>query len=166
MPGATQDVNRTIPRFDHADDTAVRDHFITAAVQNIARAKRNLAGLQKAATAVADSARPPLQAEIDQLQRDVDVAEGMLGELQNAGVVAVEGLSSRAERRGGQAAQRAGEQHPRLSLLSPAARAPAAPPDRCNWQVTWSAAGPFHPRAVPACRRSPASARVSSAGRG
>jgi sporulation protein YlmC with PRC-barrel domain len=41
MPGATQDVVRTIPRFDYANDTAVRDHFIAAAVDDIARARRN-----------------------------------------------------------------------------------------------------------------------------
>ena len=31
MPGATQDVIRTTPRFDYATDTAVRDHFMAAA---------------------------------------------------------------------------------------------------------------------------------------
>jgi len=86
MPGATQDVIRTIPRFDYANDTAVRDHFIAAAEQDIARARRNLASLEKAAAAAEADARVKLQAEVDQLQRDVQVAEGKLAELQNASV--------------------------------------------------------------------------------
>jgi sporulation protein YlmC with PRC-barrel domain len=86
MPGATQDVIRTIPRFDYATDTAVRDHFIAAAVDDIGRARRNLAALQKAAAAVEESARAKLLVEIDQLQRDVQVAEGKLAEMQNASV--------------------------------------------------------------------------------
>lgn len=86
MPGATQDVIRTIPRFDYATDTAVRDHFIAAAVDDIGRARRNLAALQKAAAAVEESARVKLLVEIDQLQRDVQVAEGKLAEMQNASV--------------------------------------------------------------------------------
>ena len=86
MPGATQDVVRTIPRFDYATDTAVRDHFIDAAAQDIARARRNLVALQKAATATEANAQARLQVEIDQLQRDVQVAEGRLAELQNASV--------------------------------------------------------------------------------
>ena len=86
MPGATQDVIRTIPRFDYATDTAVRDHFVAAAVEDIGRARRNLAALQKAAGAAEAEARLKLQPEIDQLQRDLLVAEGKLAELQNASV--------------------------------------------------------------------------------
>ncbi len=86
MPGATQDVIRTIPRFDYANDTAVRDHFIAAAVEDIGRARRNLVALQKAAEATGAEARLKLQPEIDQLQRNVQVAEGKLAELQNASV--------------------------------------------------------------------------------
>ena len=86
MPGATQDVIRTIPRFDYATDTAVRDHFIEAAAQDIARARRNLVVLQKAAAAAEAQGQARLQLEIDQLQRDVQVAEGKLAELQNASV--------------------------------------------------------------------------------
>ena len=86
MPGATQDVIRTIPRFDYATDTAVRDHFVAAAVEDIGRARRNLGALQKAAGATEAEARVKLQPEIDQLQRDLQVAEGKLAELQNASV--------------------------------------------------------------------------------
>jgi sporulation protein YlmC with PRC-barrel domain len=86
MPGATQDVVRTIPRFDYANDTAVRDHFIAAAVDDIARARRNLAALQKAAVAAGAETQVKLQVEVDQLQRDVQVAEGKLAEMQNASV--------------------------------------------------------------------------------
>jgi hypothetical protein len=76
MPGATQDVIRTIPRFDYATDTALRDHFVAAAVEDIGRARRNLGALQKAAGATEAEARVKLQPEIDQLQRDLQVAEG------------------------------------------------------------------------------------------
>ncbi len=86
MPGATQDVIRTIPRFDYATDTAVRDHFIASAEQDIGRARRSLVGLQKAATAAEPTMRAPLQAEIDQLQRHLLVADGKLAEMQNASV--------------------------------------------------------------------------------
>ncbi|MDH4392543.1 MAG: PRC-barrel domain-containing protein [Aquabacterium sp.] len=86
MPGATQDVIRTIPRFAYANDTAVRDHFIAAATQDIARARRNLVSLQKTAGLAEADARVKLQVEVDQLQRDVQVAEGKLAELQNASV--------------------------------------------------------------------------------
>lgn len=86
MPGATQDVIRTIPRFDYATDTSVRDHFIASAEQDIGRARRNLGGLQKAAAAADAAMRAPLQAEIDQLQRDLLVADGRLAEMQGASV--------------------------------------------------------------------------------
>ncbi len=86
MPGATQDVIRTTPRFDYATDTAVRDHFMAAAADDIARARRNLAALQKAAVAAEAVAQARLRVEIDQLQRDVQVAEGKLAEMQNASV--------------------------------------------------------------------------------
>jgi sporulation protein YlmC with PRC-barrel domain len=86
MPGATQDVVRTIPRFDYANDTTVRDHFIASAEQDIARARRNLASLQKAASAADAAARAPLLAEIDVLQRDLLVADGRLAEMRGASV--------------------------------------------------------------------------------
>lgn len=86
MPGATQDVIRTIPRFDYATDTAVRDHFMASAADDIARARRNLAALQKAAAAAQADAQASLRVEINQLQRDVQVAEGKLAEMQTASV--------------------------------------------------------------------------------
>lgn len=85
MPGATRDTLRMVPRFDYAESTAVRDHFVAHAELDLVAARARIASLQAAAASAGAEGRQRIDAQVARLRQDLLATEAGLAELQQAG---------------------------------------------------------------------------------
>ena len=87
MSGATKDSLKAMPAFVYADDTALRQHFVASAEQDIAKSKLKLAQMEKAASTAGAEAEAKIDAQMAALQVDMKSAEAKLGEMKQAAAV-------------------------------------------------------------------------------
>jgi sporulation protein YlmC with PRC-barrel domain len=87
MPGATQDMIKSMPQFQYANDTARRDQLIAGAEADIAKGKSKLDELQKRAATASTEAKAKIDLQITALQVDVKSAQTKLTELKKAAAV-------------------------------------------------------------------------------
>lgn len=85
MPGATRDTLRMVPRFDYAESTAVRDHFVAHAELDLVAARARITSLQASAASANAEARVRIDAQVARLRQDLAATEKGLAELQQAG---------------------------------------------------------------------------------
>jgi sporulation protein YlmC with PRC-barrel domain len=86
MPGATQDMIKTMPQFEYASDTSKRDQFVAAADKDIANGKAKIAELEKRAATAASDAKAKIDIQISALKLDVKAAETKVNGLKHASV--------------------------------------------------------------------------------
>lgn len=84
MAGATKDMVKLLPRFEYANDTGRRDHFVSTAGKAIAMGKTKVTDLENKAGAAATDAKAKSDLQITALQVDVKSAETRLTELKQA----------------------------------------------------------------------------------
>ncbi len=85
MTGATKDSVKAMPQFTYAKDTGARDRFVAKAEDDIAKAKVEVADLQKKAGDSKTEAKAKLDREVSAVQADLKAAEDKLGEMKVAG---------------------------------------------------------------------------------
>ena len=84
IPGATQDMIKSMPKFEYASDTTKRDRFVSAADQDITNGKTKIAELEKKAGVAANDAKGKIDVQISGLKMDVKSAETKLNEMKHA----------------------------------------------------------------------------------
>jgi sporulation protein YlmC with PRC-barrel domain len=84
MPGATKDALKAMPAFDYANDTARRDQFVAKAEQDIAKAKGEIAVLEKKAASAAGDVKTKLDQQIAALRLDLKNAQDKLAAMNHA----------------------------------------------------------------------------------
>ncbi len=85
MAGATKGAIQSMPAFNYASDTDLRDKFVAEAERDMTRARAKVAELQQRSTDASADAKAALDRDIDQLQRDLKTADEKLTELKRAG---------------------------------------------------------------------------------
>lgn len=85
MPGATKDALKATPPFRYANGNAGRDRFVADARRDIVAAKRDMATLDKKASAAAGDMKQKLDQQNAALRVDLREAEDKLAELNRAG---------------------------------------------------------------------------------
>ncbi len=86
MPGATPASIKALPAFEYAKDSAQREAFLASADEEIAKAKADIAALQKRAGAASADAKAALDTQITALQPELKAAEAKLADLRRATV--------------------------------------------------------------------------------
>ena len=84
MPGATKEIVKAMPPFDYAIDTTKRDQFVAKVEQDIAKAKTEIAALEKKAATVTGDVKTKLDADVIALKKDLKAAEEKLAQMKRA----------------------------------------------------------------------------------
>ena len=84
MPGATKEIVKAMPPFEYATDATKRDQFVAKVEQDIAKAKNEIAVLEKKAAAVTGDVKTTLDADVVALKKDLKAAEEKLAQLKRA----------------------------------------------------------------------------------
>ena len=84
LPGATKDSIKAMPGFDYAPDSTSREQFLAAADADLAKAKTQLAELEKRSSAAAADAKAKLDGQIAALRDDIKDAEAKLTDMKGA----------------------------------------------------------------------------------
>ena len=85
MPGATKDIVKSMPTFNYASDTARRDQFMADAERDMTRARNKVTELQQRAGDATAETKAAINRDIDQLQLDLNTAQGKLDDMKRAG---------------------------------------------------------------------------------
>lgn len=85
MAGATKGTIQSMPTFNYANDTDLRDRFVAEAERDLTRARAKVAQLQQRSTEATADAKVAIDRDIDQLQRDLNTADEKLTDLKRAG---------------------------------------------------------------------------------
>lgn len=84
LPGATKESIKAMPGFDYATDSTSREQFLAAADADLAKAKTQLAELEKRSSAAAADAKAKLDGQIAALRDDIKDAEAKLTDMKGA----------------------------------------------------------------------------------
>ncbi|AMM23530.1 photosystem reaction center protein H [Variovorax sp. PAMC 28711] len=85
MPGATKDALKALAPFHYANGNAGRDRFVADAHRDIASAKRDMATLDKKASAAAGDVKQKLDQQNAAMRVELREAEDKLAEMNRAG---------------------------------------------------------------------------------
>jgi len=83
MAGATKDIVKAMPTFNYSDDSARRTEFIKTAETTMAKARADMASLQKKAAVATGEAKAAVDAQMAVLQSELRAAEAKLSELKS-----------------------------------------------------------------------------------
>ena len=84
MPGATKEIVKAMPPFEYATDKTKRDQFVAKVEQDIAKARNEIAVLEKKAATVTGDVKTKFHADVVALKNNLTEAEEKLAQLKQA----------------------------------------------------------------------------------